>query len=110
MHGKNETGRIWETEGLPRGLPQDGLPASIAGMWREYLLAAVPRGASQVQIQETRRAFFSGAETALLLSATMGSSGASEDECVRMFEGFIQECRDQRKLLGSPEESRVDQG
>lgn len=38
------------------------MPETIAQMWESYRRAVVPRDAPDVQIQETRRAFYAGCQ------------------------------------------------
>lgn len=51
----------------PQSNTQAPPPATMAALWAEYRLAAVPDDAGATQLQETQRAFYAGAGSLLRL-------------------------------------------
>jgi hypothetical protein len=62
--------------------------------WRKFSLAVMPKGASAVQVQEMRRAFFGGAAVMLRLITEIGAPGVAEENGVAILDGCLEECRD----------------
>jgi hypothetical protein len=66
---------------------------TIAQMWLAYLDDVVPKGAPQVQLQETKRAFYAGVKAALGILTEIGDDTISEDQGVAIIEAMHEECR-----------------
>jgi hypothetical protein len=66
---------------------------TLESEWNEFndrILKAA--GASQVQITETRRAFYAGAYSVMTALAAIGDDSVSEDEGVQRMESLRREC------------------
>jgi len=65
---------------------------TIRDGWIKYMELVMPSGASSVQIQETRRAFYAGASHILHLLAVIGDDPSlTEDEGAKIIEDRAQE-------------------
>jgi len=64
---------------------------TIQEQWDVFSLMVVPKGASTVQKQEMRRAFYAGAEAMMRIQFTVGDNNMSETAGVQVLEG----CRDE---------------
>lgn len=58
----------------------------IGNGWRTYAEHVLPSGAPKVQTQETRRAFYAGAQHLLSIYWEIAGDDVSEDEGVRRLE------------------------
>jgi len=66
---------------------------TIQRHWDAYLAMVVPVDAPPVQIQETRRAFYAGAEAMMCINRAIGEPGIAENDAVKMMEGCATELR-----------------
>jgi hypothetical protein len=74
--------------------------------WQDYAERVLPAGASAVQRQETRRAFYAGAWELLCRYAEIGEPEISEDEGVEVLEAIRREIEAFFRTIGSPAEGR----
>ena len=69
-------------------------PDSVEHWWLTFSTAVMPPDAPPVQHQEMRSAFYAGVWATLTASQQIiGDPEITEDEGVRMLEGWHQECR-----------------
>lgn len=61
-------------------------PGKITAAWLSYLDDVLPKNAPPVQIMETRRAFFAGAQACLSECLALGSDDVPEDAGVDVIE------------------------
>lgn len=66
---------------------------TIADQWATFAAMVVPKGATAVQRQEMRRAFYAGAEAMLRLQWIAGDIRVTENGAIAMIEGWHDECR-----------------
>lgn len=66
---------------------------TISSEWDKFVTLVVPPNASQLQLRETRRAFYAGVEAALRLQFDIGDASVSEDQGIAMIEGWHAEIR-----------------
>jgi hypothetical protein len=59
------------------------MPETVREMWDEYARDVMPRGASAIQVQETRRAFYAAAWAMHQALAGL-AEGSNEDGCVAL--------------------------
>ncbi len=59
--------------------------------WQSYLQQVVPENPSSVQVQETRRGFYAGAQSLLTLITKVGIDDVSEDQGVAHIERLNRE-------------------
>lgn len=85
-------------------VPGDSLLTVGIG-WDTYMARVTPRGAPQVQIQETRRAFFAGAAWMMGLLDAIATDAVSEDGGVEILERLHEELRAYVATVGTPLES-----
>ena len=62
----------------------------LGGAWLAYHLHVLPDDAPEVQVRETRRAFYAGAE-AMFTLINKASNGLTEDEACARLDGYLQE-------------------
>lgn len=68
--------------------------ASAGGEWKSYRERVMPPQVPDVQLVETRRAFYAGASAVLALCHdTIGDPNASEEEGVAILSGMHEECK-----------------
>ena len=53
---------------------------TVAEAWQDYVKTVMPKGVSKVQIQETRRAFYSGYWTLMCRIKEIGDDGTVTEE------------------------------
>ena len=73
----------------------------IEKLWRSYLLDVVPKNAAEIQIRETRRAFYAGA-AALFNSIMGGLDGGTPSETradMVMMDAIYRELKDFPRLV-----------
>jgi hypothetical protein len=63
----------------------------IGDQWRSYAEQIVPADAPKVQMQETRRAFYAGAQALFGVCFEIGGDDVSEDEGLRSLESVREE-------------------
>lgn len=61
--------------------------------WDAYHKRVIPEGAPDVQIIESRRAFYAGAQAILTIMWLLGGDEVSEDVGAQVIEGLHQEAR-----------------
>lgn len=66
----------------------------IAKAWRSYKANVLPSNAGPVQIEETQRAFYSGAVVVLSAMADIGEPEVTEEAGIGMIETMAAEMRD----------------
>ncbi len=67
---------------------------SIKQEWELYKVVVVPAGASPIQLQETRRAFYAGAEAMTRLMHAATTQTATEEEGMQAFAEIERELQD----------------
>ena len=82
---------------------------TIAQQWQEFANAIFEGAVSETQYHETRKAFYAGVWSVLCLQHDMlGSPDVSEEEGVRVLEGWTEECQafyqEIRRQAGLPAE------
>lgn len=65
---------------------------SIATQWTKYRAAVVPAGASPLQVQESRRAFYAGAQAVLLLQVQISVADVPDDVGAAFIGSLHDEC------------------
>jgi hypothetical protein len=68
--------------------------------WRSYLERCVPGDAGDVQVLQTRRAFFAGAAGAMKLMTDIGSPDVTYDQAVETLNLIDGELADFRERIG----------
>ena len=63
---------------------------TIQEQWESYKAQVIPKGATDGQIRETKKAFYAGVNAILYLQMTMPKT-LSEDAEVAMMEGWVDE-------------------
>jgi hypothetical protein len=66
------------------GVTQPAQRETIAEEWFDYLHAVVPKGASPVQVEQTRWAFYAGAQVMLSLCARLAERDAPGEELEKL--------------------------
>lgn len=74
--------------------------------WQDYAEKILPDGASAVQRQETRRAFYAGAWELLWRLAELGDDSVSEDAGAEVLEATKREIEAFVRSVGTPSEGR----
>ena len=64
---------------------------SIADAWDKYRQKVVPENCSLIQSMETRRAFYAGAQSMLVLVRSIGNRETSEDHGIAILERLQEE-------------------
>ena len=67
---------------------------TILKQWQSYEKYVLPKRASRVQIQETRRAFYAGVTALMGILQELGGDEWSEEEQEESLDKIHQECRD----------------
>lgn len=66
---------------------------AIVDKWDSYFRKIIaPVNPSSVQIKESKRAFYAGAQGALSIMTEIGEMSISEDDGAQMFQDLIDEC------------------
>lgn len=79
---------------------------SVAESWETYRQAVLPKNASPVQVQETRRAFYAGSYFMLMnVAHNVGDEEASEEEGIENLERLKAECEVFAASVGTPREA-----
>lgn len=73
----------------------------IATEWQEYGTKVLPPNCSQIQLQETRRAFYAGVVSALHIMSKIGEDDCTEEEGATILEGLQQECEQFFSQIGT---------
>lgn len=63
----------------------------LGGAWLAYHLHVLPSGAPEIQVKETRRAFYAGAEAMFNLVDKASAGDATEDEACAKLSGYLDE-------------------
>lgn len=75
----------------------------IEAQWESYLKEVIPAQAGPIQVAESRRAFFAGAQAMMTIFRAIGSDQVSEEEAERILEDASQElekfCEDVKKEI-----------
>jgi hypothetical protein len=66
---------------------------TIQSSWESYQAQVMPKDAPDVQVIETRRAFYAGCQTILGIMYGIGDDSISEDAGIQMIETLHQECQ-----------------
>lgn len=66
---------------------------TVQEQWDMFSKMVVPKTAPPVQVQEMRRAFYSGVEAMLRIQWAIGDKSVSENAAVEMLEGVHDECQ-----------------
>ena len=66
---------------------------TIAEQWADFERLVLPRTAGAVQRQETRRAFYAGAQAALTVSVEIADADLSDEAGAAVLEGLHDECQ-----------------
>ena len=66
---------------------------TIADQWADFERLVLPKSAGAVQRQETRRAFYAGAQAALTVAIQIADADPSDEAGAAMLEGLHDECR-----------------
>lgn len=72
---------------------------TLASAWDTFHAAVLPPGAGPIQRQEMRRAFYAGAQAALLATVDISEPEVSEDAGVAALEALHDECRQFAKAI-----------
>jgi hypothetical protein len=76
---------------------------TIAESFATYRAGVIPRGASDVQVEECRRAFYAGSYFLLMHALyNLGDDSTSEDEGAEQLEAIRVECEAFAKSVGMP--------
>lgn len=78
----------------------------VADGWRSYAEHVLPAGVSELQRQETRRAFYAGAWEMLSRMADLGDDDVPEDAGVRVLEATRRELVAFKESVGTAREGR----
>jgi hypothetical protein len=73
---------------------------TIQEHWDSFEKAVLPKDASPIQVQETRRAFYGGAQSMIFALMEMGDSDVSEEAGANILEGYNQELSEFSKRIG----------
>lgn len=71
----------------------------LASAWDTFVAAVLPPSAGPVQRQEMRRAFYAGAQAALLVTVAISEPEVSEEAGVATLEALHEECRQFAKAI-----------
>jgi hypothetical protein len=83
---------------------------TVAEAFEGYRRTVIPAGASAVQIDETRAAFFAGAYFLLMsVSNTIGDPDVDEERGVAILEALRRECETFAAHIGTPTPSGLEQ-
>jgi len=77
------------------------LNKTVHGAWLSYRMIVMRSDVPQVQVTETRRAFYAGVLMMLNLLDEVSTPDVSEDEGAAYIERLAQECRDFTKKIGT---------
>lgn len=66
---------------------------TIEKEWMQYEALVIPKDAGSIQRQETRRAFYAGAQALLEMTNSLGEETVSEDAAVAILQGWHEECQ-----------------
>jgi hypothetical protein len=78
--------------------------STIYSGWKSYRETVLPRDAGQVQIDETRRAFYAGALIILQAAYQLGEEGLTDEEGVARIDALWQELNAFRATIGTDQE------
>ena len=76
---------------------------TIKEQWDSFRMLVVPADASEVQLQETRRAFYAGAEAMMRIQFNIGDKDVSEDEGV----AILSACHDEAEEVAQKVRKQV---
>lgn len=64
---------------------------TLGDCWYSYLTCVIPDDAPDIQVEETKRAFYAGAYSALTMINTLASKNLEKEEEVKRFNDLVVE-------------------